>query len=402
MKQEPRPLISVIVPVYNNAAFLNRCVDSILSQSYGALEVLLIDDGSTDGSGDICDGYKRKDSRVKVVHQSNNGTVSARYCGLKFARGSMVSFIDGDDWVDTCMYEKLIEFYFRQGCPDMVSSGLIFEYPETDKHKILLDGAASGNYSKQDIVQKLLPVLIYDSAVGHRPVLTSVCTKLIDKKVAQKAMEYMKYSLSLGEDGAYVYFLICCCSSFAVLHRAFYHYEQHDASQNYKFNMESFYRLAELKEVMTRGMERLGWGENLQIREQVNYYVWEYLWRVIEEQFHMGMNRFIYLFPFARCEKGCTVLLYGAGAVGKSYARCLAGGRFVKKVIWADKNYRKLREAGLDVLSLEEALEEYFDYIVIAIEDETVAKSIMKNLIRKGIEKEKLVWEKPVRINPYG
>lgn len=393
-----KPLISVIVPVYNNAPFLHRCVDSILKQTYDVLEILLIDDGSLDGSGKICDEYQLKDNRIKVVHKSNEGTVSARECGIHHAQGKLVSFIDGDDWIDSGMYERLMDFYFQEECPDMVSSGLIYEYPESGVQRVLLDGAENGRYDKHDIEQALIPVLIHNPLTDHNSILTSVCTKLVDRTVALKAMEYMRYSLTLGEDGAYIYFLVCCCSSLAVIKEAFYHYEQHEGSQNYKFTSDAYKRLIELKEVMTEGISSLGWQKCVHVREQINYYVWNYLSQIIEEQFHLGIGRFMYLFPFAKCSGGCTLLLYGAGVVGRSYVKCLEKSKFAKKIIWADKNYKELQDSGLCVVSAEEALQQQYDYIVIAIEDEMVAKLIMENFLRQGIKREKLIWEKPIRI----
>ena len=107
------------------------------------------------------------------------------------------------------------------------------------------------------------------------------------------------------------------------------------------------------------------------------------------------------LFPFARCDKGCTVLLYGAGMVGRDYVRCLEKSKFAKKIIWADKNYKKLQDIGLNVISIDDALQQYFNYIVIAIENETTAKLIMEDFLIQGIAKEKLIWEKPIRIMLY-
>ena len=102
-------LISVIVPVYNVAPYLRQCVDSILSQSYTNLEVLLVDDGSTDESGAICEEYAQQDSRVKVIHKSNGGLSSARNVGLSLASGEWISFVDSDDWLDTNIYQKCID-----------------------------------------------------------------------------------------------------------------------------------------------------------------------------------------------------------------------------------------------------------------------------------------------------
>lgn len=92
-------LISVIIPVYNVESYLHQCIDSVLAQTYQDFELLLIDDGSTDGSGAICDAYAAKDARVQVFHQKNDGVSSARNLGIKNAKGEWITFVDGDDWV---------------------------------------------------------------------------------------------------------------------------------------------------------------------------------------------------------------------------------------------------------------------------------------------------------------
>ncbi len=94
------PTISVIVPVYNAESTLQRCVDSILAQTFEDFELILINDGSKDQSGDICDEYAAKDSRVKVIHKPNGGVSSARNAGLRIAHGEYIAFIDSDDYID--------------------------------------------------------------------------------------------------------------------------------------------------------------------------------------------------------------------------------------------------------------------------------------------------------------
>lgn len=100
--------ISVIVPVYNNERFLCQCINSILEQTYTNLEIILIDDGSTDASSQICDTYGQKDARVKVLHQANSGVSAARNAGLDLASGEYIAFVDSDDFLDKNMYEQLI------------------------------------------------------------------------------------------------------------------------------------------------------------------------------------------------------------------------------------------------------------------------------------------------------
>ena len=95
-----QPAFSVIVPVYNAEKTLQRCVDSILAQTFEDFELILINDGSKDQSGDICDEYAAKDSRVKTVHKTNGGVSSARNAGLRIAQGEYIAFIDSDDYID--------------------------------------------------------------------------------------------------------------------------------------------------------------------------------------------------------------------------------------------------------------------------------------------------------------
>ena len=100
--------ISIIVPIYNVEKYLNRCIDSIINQTYKNLEIILVDDGSPDNCGKICDEYAKKDNRIKVVHKENGGVSSARNAGLDIVTGDYIGFVDGDDYIKFNMYEKLL------------------------------------------------------------------------------------------------------------------------------------------------------------------------------------------------------------------------------------------------------------------------------------------------------
>jgi glycosyltransferase involved in cell wall biosynthesis len=102
------PIVSVIIPVFNSERLLKRCVDSVLKQTYTHFELLLVDDGSTDGSADICDKYASVDERVRTFHKLNGGVSSARNLGLQEAKGKYLTFIDSDDWIETVHLELLI------------------------------------------------------------------------------------------------------------------------------------------------------------------------------------------------------------------------------------------------------------------------------------------------------
>lgn len=102
-------LISIIIPVYNSEKYLSKCIDSIINQTYNNLEIILVDDGSTDASPIICDEYEKKDFRIKVIHKKNGGVSSARNIGLINSTGNYIGFIDADDYIEPVMYEKLLK-----------------------------------------------------------------------------------------------------------------------------------------------------------------------------------------------------------------------------------------------------------------------------------------------------
>lgn len=121
------PLISVIVPVYNAEKYLPKCLDSILAQTYKKLEIILVDDGSTDNSGKICDEYALKDSRIKIIHKQNGGVSSARNVALSVAKGEYIGFVDSDDYIDKDMYEYLLELISYSNAD--IARCYVYEFP---------------------------------------------------------------------------------------------------------------------------------------------------------------------------------------------------------------------------------------------------------------------------------
>ncbi len=108
-REKKNPLISVVIPVYNVEKYLCRSIDSVVQQTYKNLEIILVDDGSTDGCPEICDEYAKKDNRIKVIHKENGGLSDARNAGIREVHGSYVGFVDSDDWIALNMYENLLD-----------------------------------------------------------------------------------------------------------------------------------------------------------------------------------------------------------------------------------------------------------------------------------------------------
>lgn len=170
MKKQ-QDLISIIVPVYNIKKYIGRCVDSILAQTWGNLEVLLVDDGSTDGTGELLDELQERDNRIRVFHKKNGGSSSARNMGIREAEGKYLGFIDSDDYVEPFMYERLYRAIRETGMP--IAQGGRREIDE------------QGN-ALPDICIPPEKEIIYDSETFLRELLRhkgdcSFCTKLTDK-----------------------------------------------------------------------------------------------------------------------------------------------------------------------------------------------------------------------------
>lgn len=167
-----RKKISVIIPVYNVAGYLSKCLDSVTGQTYRNLEIIVVDDGSTDGSAGICDEYAGKDSRIIVIHQKNRGLSAARNAGLEIMTGEFVGFVDSDDWIDLDYYEQMANRMEETGA-DIVMTGFYWAYRNREikcrmyPHDAPYDGlgglkALSGNRIYHVVWNKLYRKELFD------------------------------------------------------------------------------------------------------------------------------------------------------------------------------------------------------------------------------------------------
>lgn len=162
--------ISVVVPVYNVEDYLAQCLNSIVGQTYRDLEIIIVDDGSTDDSVRICEEYASKDSRISVIHQPNGGVSVARNTGIDAATGDYLTFVDSDDWLEKEMYEKMMQEINHNPdlCMVMCDSTLITK----DSAIKSTDFIGQGYYSKTEIVSDLYPVLLVTEDFGKIPVVS--------------------------------------------------------------------------------------------------------------------------------------------------------------------------------------------------------------------------------------
>lgn len=206
-----KPDISVIIPVYNVAPYLRRCTDSVLSQKGPSLEVLLIDDGSTDGSGALCDAIAAEDARVQVVHKPNGGLSSARNAGLDLAQGHYVSFVDSDDYLEEDAYRDLVHLAQKFQVP-LVCGGRFDVDGETGAKELGLCPEKEGLLSGENLVRRIFTWNGLDS---------SACDKLFERSL----FEGIRFPLGMiNEDVAIIYRVCLRAGSGGLLPRPFYNY----------------------------------------------------------------------------------------------------------------------------------------------------------------------------------
>lgn len=164
------PLLSIIVPVYKVEKYLERCVESLCSQTLRDIEIILVNDGSPDRCPELCEALARQDSRIRVVHKKNGGLSSARNAGLRVATGDYVGFVDSDDTVDLDMFEKLHRVIVRENV-DFVMSDYV-RVPEQGEPYLKTLDIRPGRYSKDDLRREIFPQLIMGENVDYGPLLS--------------------------------------------------------------------------------------------------------------------------------------------------------------------------------------------------------------------------------------
>lgn len=211
--------ISVIVPVYNKSIYLKECIDSILSQTYQNMELILVDDGSTDGSGEICDDYAGKDKRVHVFHQKNGGPTAAVMTGLREASGDYYTFIDSDDSVSKEMLQEMAECLIGQKGEVVCCNHVLEKQRETiPVIQPLKPGIYEGIKLQKEIKDRLL-------GNENRIIPMSRCMKLCEKTIFDGNEKYYDVKIRMGDDFNLIYPALLNSSRIVIMEQAlFYHY----------------------------------------------------------------------------------------------------------------------------------------------------------------------------------
>ncbi len=225
MYSDIKDVVSVIIPVYNTVNELSRCLQSVTEQTYKNLEIIIIDDGSTDGSGLIVDEFGKVDSRIKIVHQKNAGESKARNKGLSMVTGDYLAFVDCDDWLERDMYEVLVTEMQNKEV-DLVAAGWFKDWPDKSIEIKNDLPVARGVFGRIDLLRYLYK---RDSYRGF----AYMWNKLYRKSALQDEKGWLfqfDESLKLGGDAVFLAMAALKVKYAVYVDRAFYHYNQRETS----------------------------------------------------------------------------------------------------------------------------------------------------------------------------
>lgn len=386
-------LISIVVPVYNVEKYLGKCLDSILGQTYRNLEIIVVDDGSTDHSGSICDEYGKKDPRVAVIHQDNQGVSAARTSGIGKARGQYVGFVDGDDWIAEGMYQDLYRAMKSQNAEAAICQKNIYDdttggcYAES----AVIDEGRYADCRHPDIRHHL-----FDQIGAEAGISLNLYDKLFARKLVLGNYDKVDRRLRYFEDITLALFCMLEADGIVIRNQAYYYYRQrkgsacHSTDQSYLEQLNIFYRLVYSKVS--------GFSEEL--LERLDLFFADRALYGLNHMMGLGLRQEIpyYVPPFEQIGDSDRVVLYGAGEVGKSFHRFFELTRRGPVVLWADRQYRKYQEEGLKVENPERLKTESFDKLIIAVKFRNYAEGIKSALLKMGIAPEKIIWEEPETI----
>lgn len=230
-------LISVIIPIYNSEKFLARAVDSVVRQMDGQIELILVDDGSVDASGTICDQYAAKYTNIQVIHKKNGGTSSAKNQGIRISRGRYLSFMDSDDFLDPTTYAEIIPVLLAHQ-PDCLDFGW---------NHIDIQGNAHGNLhklkkdtllSRQDLETVILPPLLNLCKDDDHFIFDFACNKIFKAEIIHKHNVHFDEDKKTWEDRTFLLRHLKYCNSYYCMDRCFYNYvyTPNSLSQRYDLN----------------------------------------------------------------------------------------------------------------------------------------------------------------------
>jgi glycosyltransferase involved in cell wall biosynthesis len=377
-----QPLLSIIVPVYNTKKYLDVCIQSILNQKYKNIELILVNDGSKDGSEDVCKKYSLIDDRVIFINKSNNeGLIPARKTGIEVANGDYIGFVDSDDYIEKDMFISLIDKAIIYDT-DIVIGGHK-EILHDTIIDIMLNTIPTGYYSKNDLIKYIYPKMIYTGVFSEFGILSYLWNKIFKKEVIYNNLLSINDSISIGEDAACTYSCMIDAKSVYITDDTKYIYRQRINSmvKSNSFNNTEIKKYIYLYNHLKNKFNNHILYDNL--INQLQYF----LLSLITVRSSTNNK----LFGFCNIPKNSKLALVGAGTFGQNLYQQIINTPDYSLSGWYDSYYKEYQSIGLNVLDINQIKNNY-DYIIIGFINAKNATNIKSYLIKKyNIEENKFL-----------
>ena len=381
------PKISVIVPIYNAVRYLSACLDSIKNQTLNDIEIILVDDGSTDGSSGLCDASAADDDRICVIHQANLGSTAARKAGLRSASAKYVTFVDSDDWIEADLCQSLFDEMTCHGTELVIGAHFI---EQDGSVKVQRSSLSAGFYDRNRLLGEIFPVLFHNDFEDEWTIYPYLCGKLFLREKLLPFQEQADDGIGLGDDVCVTFPYLVHCDSLVIVERPFYHYVQHEESQ---FRGQVSEKDLARFRIIYRMVSNSWRGEPyaMMLQDQLRRYM---LTTILLPRAPMLLSGGIgrdKLFPFQGIRSKSKVILYGAGILGTACYRFLQERQYAELVFWVDARAEVLRQQGFPVKSLNEVtVWPDYDYVLVAVMKQHTAEHICKDLIQAGVVADKI------------
>lgn len=382
--------LSVIVPMYNTEKYIEQCINSIRNQTMHDIDIIIVDDGSTDKSLELCKKIGQKDNRIKIIHQDNKGLAGARMTGIQNTRTKYATFVDADDFILPNAYIQAIQ-YMREDIDEIFFE--ISRYYDDNMIKREYHVIDAGVYDKEKIVKDIYPKLIWNFERKTPGIECSQCVRIVKTELLNNAYKKLGHNrFYYGEDIAITYPLVTCINSMAVIPQSFYMHRQRGKGDvpGYIVSSGYFEEVFRLCNYVRKEMKPEYCGYDF--GAQIDYF---YMYSV--ELKKLCYNDYFYsrdfLFPFDKIPVDQRILLYGAGDVGKAYYEQISKINYCAEVLWVDRNANDIMDDNVMNLSVLDEKKSYdVDWIVIAVENSGVCQQIKRFLVSKGYNENKIIY----------
>ena len=380
------PQLSVVVTVYNLDRYIEKCIDSLLLQDYKYMEIVIVDDGSTDNTSEICDKYEKKYNNIRVVHKCNEGVVKALATGIDYSEGLYITFVDGDDWVQHNCYGSLMKLLLDNDL-DIITYGAI-RYRNENDYYYTYDSFKEGIYEGTDL-NDIKSNMIWDKTKQGFQIDPSLCMKIFRKDIIETCVKnVLNIKIHYAQDVIITYPAIKEAEKLGIIHDAYYFHRRREIGVQPAYLMDSqyYYKLYLVYKYLS---EIFKFDKNI-LQQIEAFYQYSVKLRCLDNTQDVTIGK--WLFPFDKVKKGSNIIIYGYGKVGKTYIQQLEKWNFCNVICIVDSAYEKYQDNGGKIFPIEHIVNKRYDYIVIANASDDVKHKIKNVLMNNfNVEEKKII-----------